>query len=86
MNSRNHPVRRAAEHVGSLSALAARLGVTKSAVHQWMGDGRQVPAEHCPAIEEITGGSVKCEELRPDMAWSVLRACCASKGKTRARG
>ncbi len=30
-----------------------------------------VPAEHCPAIERATG--VRCEELRPDVAWSVLR-------------
>ena len=28
-----------------------------------------MPAEHCPRIERITGGSVRCEDLRPDVEW-----------------
>lgn len=32
----------------------------------------RVPAEYCPRIERLTG--VKCEELRPDIEWAVLRA------------
>ena len=38
----------------------------------WQKRGR-VPAEHCPAIERATGGKVRCEDLRPDVDWSVLR-------------
>lgn len=38
----------------------------------WKSRGN-VPAEHCPAIERATGGKVRCEELRPDVAWEVLR-------------
>lgn len=38
-------------------------------VYQWK-QGR-VPADYCPDIEAITG--VLCEELRPDVNWSVLR-------------
>lgn len=68
-----HPIEVAAEIAGSQSALAQALGVSKGAVSQWKEDGRQVPAEHCPVIERITGGRVRCEELRPDVAWSVLR-------------
>jgi DNA-binding transcriptional regulator YdaS (Cro superfamily) len=68
-----HPIDRAAEVVGSQTALAVVLGVSKGAVSQWKEEGRQVPAEHCPAIEKATAGIVRCEELRPDIEWSVLR-------------
>ena len=68
-----HPIDRAAEIVGSQVALAALLGVTKAAVSQWKDTGRRVPLEHCPAIERATNGAVRCEELRPDVPWSVLR-------------
>lgn len=69
----DHPVDRAARAVGSQTALAAALGVTKAAVGQWKDEGRRVPAEHCPSIERLTGGVVRCEDLRPDVAWDVLR-------------
>jgi len=71
-----HPLLRAAKAVGSQSALAALLGVSKSALNQWLDESRRIPAEHCPAIERATrerGKPVLCEELRPDIAWSVLR-------------
>lgn len=37
---------------------------------------RRFPAEHCPTIERATrekGQVVTCEQLRPDVAWEVLR-------------
>jgi len=71
-----HPVERAATVIGSQAALASALGVTRAAVGQWRLPGRRVPAEHCPAIEKMTrdlGDAVTCEELRPDIQWSVLR-------------
>ena len=61
---------RAIEKAGGISALAARIGVAASAPSMWKSRAR-IPAEHCPAIERETG--VTCEELRPDVAWSVLR-------------
>ena len=67
------PVDRAAEIVGTQALLATALGVSKSAVGQWKEEGRRVPAEHCPVIERLTGGAVRCEELRPDIEWHVLR-------------
>jgi DNA-binding transcriptional regulator YdaS (Cro superfamily) len=51
-----------------MAELARRLGKTRGAVNQWK---QRVPAEMCPAIERITG--VKCEALRPDVEWTVLR-------------
>lgn len=55
---------------GGVGALAERIGATASAPSMWRKRGR-VPAEHCPAIERETG--VRCERLRPDVDWSVLR-------------
>ena len=65
---------KAADIVGSMQALGEQLGVTKGAVGQWKLPGRHVPAEHCPAIERITGGVVRCEDLRPDVDWQVIRS------------
>ena len=67
-------LRRAADLLGGQAALAARLGfANRTGVWPWFNTERRVPAEYCPAIEAATGGEVKCEELRPDVAWSVLR-------------
>lgn len=56
------------------SSLSAKLGMKNSVlVNQWVNGVRQVPAERCPAIERATGGAVRCEDLRPDVDWGVLR-------------
>src|SRR5574337_284998 len=56
---------------GGASALARKLGLNSPAVvYQW--SVTRVPAEWCPRLEELTG--VRCEDLRPDVKWSVLRA------------
>lgn len=68
-----NPVQRAAEIVGGQLELGRRIGVTKQNVSHWARGRRAVPAEHCPAIERATDGAVRCEELRPDVAWAVLR-------------
>jgi DNA-binding transcriptional regulator YdaS (Cro superfamily) len=68
-----HPIDKAAEIVGTQARLATHLGVSRGAVNQWKDDGRRVPAEHCPQIERLTAGGVRCEDLRPDVAWDVLR-------------
>ena len=66
------PLERAIECAGSVVALASAIGVSESAPHMWRKRGN-VPAEYCPAIERATGGKVRCEDLRPDVAWDVLR-------------
>lgn len=58
--------------LGGASALARAIGVSESSPAMWKQRGR-VPAEHCPLIEKVTSGAVVCEELRPDVAWDVLR-------------
>jgi DNA-binding transcriptional regulator YdaS (Cro superfamily) len=43
--------------------------VSKASISRWKKE--RVPAEACPDIEDLTG--VKCEDLRPDVNWAVLR-------------
>lgn len=66
---------RAIRIVGGGSALAAAIGTSASSPAMWRRR-KCVPAKHCPAIERETrarGEPVPCEELRPDVAWGVLR-------------
>lgn len=73
MTTDTTPLAKAIKAAGSISALAQALGLTKAAVWQWNLPGRKVPAQHCPEIERLTAGSVRCEELRPDVNWGYLR-------------
>ncbi len=61
------------------SRLAERLGFSPVLLSQWGTGKRQVPAEHCPTIERATGGAVRCEDLRPDVDWAVLRGVAADQ-------
>lgn len=58
--------------------LADALRVSPVLISQWRNGGRPVPAERCPEIEQATNGLVTCEELRPDVQWSVLRRTTAA--------
>jgi DNA-binding transcriptional regulator YdaS (Cro superfamily) len=74
MNVTSHPraadaLREACRRAGNQTKLAEKLGRKKAAVSRWLA--QQVPAEVCPEIELLTG--VKCEDLRPDVNWAVLR-------------
>jgi DNA-binding transcriptional regulator YdaS (Cro superfamily) len=57
---------------GSQSALARKMGIKQGYVGNWLRSG-SVPVERCIQIESVTGGAVRCEELRPDIDWAVLR-------------
>lgn len=64
------PLDRAIEAAGGITKMARTLGLNSHmVVHHWRSNG--VPAERCPDIEALTG--VRCEELRPDVNWAVLR-------------
>lgn len=67
------PISKAVEIAGGQSALARALSTEPGKVKQghvwaWMHRDRHPPAEHCPAIESLTG--VRCQELRPDLVWT----------------
>lgn len=76
-----HPIDKAADIIGSQTALAAVLGVSKGAVSQWKDEDRRVPAAHCVAIERETKGAVTRRDLRPDdchLIWPDLEAVPAN--------
>lgn len=69
-----HPIDRVLQILGTtLEGLGRELGVSKGAVSQWKLPGRVTPADHCPRIERLTGGMVRCEELNPKVDWAYLR-------------
>jgi DNA-binding transcriptional regulator YdaS (Cro superfamily) len=68
-------LRKAADLVGGQAAMANLLGYQdRRNVWPWFATRRAIPAEHCPALERATAGAVRCEDLRPDVDWAVLRA------------
>lgn len=69
---------------GRQSALARAIEVDSQLVWQWARGVRQVPAERCPDIERATAGAVRCEDLRPDVSWAVLRRSKAVRTAVRA--
>lgn len=71
------PLARTYKILGTQSALAKAIGVAPQVVNNWRRRGN-VPAEYCPSIERATGGQVRCEELRPDVDWAVLRGTTLS--------
>ena len=67
-----NPVNHAIEVMGGVAETVRKLGLNGHAtVYQWTKT--RVPAERCIQIEAATNGLVRCEDLRPDVQWSVLR-------------
>lgn len=52
---------------GAYSALARKLGLTRSIVSAWFSGKVRIPAERAVEVERLTGR--KRSELRPDL-WS----------------
>lgn len=65
------PIQIAIQSAGNAHRLALEIGVPPQSVLFWRDGERRIPAEYCPLIEELTG--VRCEDLRPDVRWDVLR-------------
>lgn len=69
MNGLNKTIK----YFGSLSAVARALELSGyQVVQQWVS-AKRVPAEHCPRIEELTYGEIRCEELNDRVNWAVVR-------------
>lgn len=70
-----HPLDRAIKAAGlTVQGLADKLKVTRAAVQQWKHEGRRVPAEHCPEIEKLCNGAVRCEDLNERVDWAFIRS------------
>ncbi len=65
-----------ADSRGRGSALARHLEIPPSMVTKMASGKKQVPLDHCPLIQDFTGGQVTCEELRPDRVeyFALIRA------------
>jgi DNA-binding transcriptional regulator YdaS (Cro superfamily) len=59
---------------GALAELSRAINAHAPDVSRWASGDRPVPADRCPEIERATNGAVRCEDLRPDVNWSVLRS------------
>ena len=71
---------RAISVMGGIAALADALGIGESTPSMWKRR-KNVPADYCIAIYQVTkalGQPVRPEELRPDIAWDVLREQAAA--------
>lgn len=62
-----NPVQKACDALGGQRQLATALGVTPSAVNQWVTGATRVTAERAAQIEKATNGAVTRNELRPDV-------------------
>lgn len=80
-------IREAIRLAGGLNRLAEAIGVERyQTIQGWVATA-SVPAEYCPKIEQVTGGAVRCEDLRPNVDWAYLRSTAPSpKPSPRASG
>lgn len=70
MDIQETPLEEAIRIGGGITKLAKDLGLSShSVINGWRLT--RIPSDHCPNIEALTG--VRCERLRPDVNWAVLR-------------
>ncbi len=54
-------------------AFAKRVGTTIGYLRNALSTGKRLGPNLVIAIERETNGAVRCEDLRPDVPWHVLR-------------
>lgn len=73
--NKHHLLRAILNYGGNPSAFARALGIHHQKVYTWIDKGfLSPPAQYCRKIEQITGGEVTCEQLRPDVFGEPLIA------------
>ena len=70
-------ITRAIEHFGSQEKLAKALDVSQGAISQYATGNKRPSAEVAIRLEEASGGTIKAEDLRPDVPWHVIRGKAA---------
>lgn len=48
---------------------ARTLGLNEQYLYQLLTKRSRAPLERCAAIEQAFGGSITCEQMRPDVTW-----------------
>lgn len=72
-------IKLAIEGAGGTANVARELKCSTQAVYFWQTGKRTLPAEHCPALERMNEGRIRCEQLRPDVDWTYLRGTKKTK-------
>lgn len=66
---------------GTAKKLAEALGISTSYLSQMAHGDAQISIPRCVAFEDLTGGAVRCEELRPEVDWGRFRKVLCKKGR-----
>ncbi|RKS87300.1 YdaS antitoxin of YdaST toxin-antitoxin system [Orbus hercynius] len=69
----------AIKRTGSQRAFAKICGVSQPAVSNWLKGKSKIGEDKAMLVEIALDGEITCEELRPDVNWSVLRNKKATK-------
>jgi DNA-binding transcriptional regulator YdaS (Cro superfamily) len=67
-----HIIDKAIKVAGGKTALARKLGTYPQLVDNW-SRRKSIPAEYAPAIERITNGAIRAEDLCPGVDWAYIR-------------
>lgn len=70
---------------GRSISIARALGITQPVVSDWVTGKKAIPAEHCKAIHQLSGGLVTCQEMRPNdwhKYWPELAPAIANTAQT----
>ena len=66
-------LKKAISIVGGQRKLAQICGVSQAAVSKWLNGISKIGEDKAILIEQALNGLVTCEDLRPDVNWSVVR-------------
>jgi len=69
----NTQIKEALDRAGGVAAVAAHFQISPVSVYEWIKRGL-VPAEKCPEIEKLSGGTARCEDMNCRVDWAYLRA------------
>ncbi|MFY3095257.1 Cro/CI family transcriptional regulator [Achromobacter xylosoxidans] len=75
LEDRDRPVpivRSAIKRAGGVAVVAKGLRVSRISVYDWISNG-YVPAKRAVAIEKLSDGAARCEDMCHDVEWSVIR-------------
>jgi DNA-binding transcriptional regulator YdaS (Cro superfamily) len=70
-------ITRAIEHFGSQEKLAKALDVSQGLISQYATGQKRPSAEVAIRLEDASEGTIKAEDLRPDVPWHVIRGKAA---------
>lgn len=67
------PLKKAIITVGGQRELARLCGVSQAAVSKWLNGISKIGEDKAILLEQALDGLVTCEDLRPDVNWSIVR-------------